>query len=128
MYIELFMSQIRNEYCIETKAKLVILFPSRKDSFFPPPQFPHRLENGLFYFNKALGKNANQPQMWPLSTGTKETNPVPMRNTQCAQQMREIENCSCVESLKLGHSTIPVKFLINQWPSSYIAQYQFLFL
>lgn len=101
------MSQIRNEYCIETKAKLVTFSLVRKDSFFPPPQFPHRLENGLFYFNKAFGKNANQPQMWPLSVGTKETNTVSMRNTVCPTR-REIENCSCVEPPRLVHSTIPV--------------------
>ena len=58
MYNELFISQIRTEYCLETKAKLGFFFFSSqsKDSFFPLPEFPHRLENGPFYFNRAFGK------------------------------------------------------------------------
>lgn len=55
MYIDLFMSQTRNEYSIETKAKLI--FSSvRKDSFLPPPEFPHKVDNGLFCVFKAFGK------------------------------------------------------------------------
>lgn len=54
VYIELFMSQIRNEYCIETKAKFG--FSSVRKGSFPPLEFPHRLKNGLFYFNQAFGK------------------------------------------------------------------------
>lgn len=37
-------------------SKIRVFFSLRKGSFFPSPEFPHTLENGLFYFNKAFSK------------------------------------------------------------------------